>query len=127
MRAMGRSRITRTAGWGRLCIPLLCLVSARAPLAAAPLERPARLNPFITPPFPRLASTSPRQVVRAVEGHRREAVIVDPRLTREVTLQFKGIALSDLCDHLRDDTGIELSAGPSVADEKVTVSLPHMS
>jgi hypothetical protein len=38
-----------------------------------------------------------------------------------VTLQLKGIALSDLCDHLRADTGIELSAGPSVADEKVTV------
>src|SRR5207245_2357438 len=47
--------------------------------------------------------------------------------TGGVTLQFKGVALSDLCDHLRDDTGIELSAGPSVADEKVTVSPPHMS
>ena len=107
--------------------PVNCQLTLHARLAAAPLEPTARLNPFVTFPFPRRASSSPRQVARAVEGYQREAVIVDPRLTREVTLQFKGIALSDLCDHLRDDTGIELSAGPSVADEKVTVSLPHMS
>src|SRR5207247_3616288 len=33
----------------------------------------------------------------------------------------KGTALSDLCDHLRADTGVRLAAGPSVADEKVTL------
>src|SRR5206468_11775756 len=31
------------------------------------------------------------------------------------------MALSDLCDRLRADTGIQLVAGKSVADEKVTV------
>src|SRR5262249_36624776 len=30
-------------------------------------------------------------------------------------------ALADLCEHLRADTGINLTAGPSIADEKVTI------
>jgi RNA polymerase sigma-70 factor (ECF subfamily) len=47
--------------------------------------------------------------------------VVDRRLTQKVTLAFKGTALSDLCDHLRTETGVYLSAGPSVADEKVTL------
>src|SRR5207245_2160024 len=42
-------------------------------------------------------------------------------LSHEVTCAFRATALSDLCDRLRGDTGIQLSAGPSVADEKVTV------
>src|SRR5207244_3864825 len=33
----------------------------------------------------------------------------------------KGTALSDLCEHLRAETGIQIAAGPSVADEKVTI------
>src|SRR5207244_9737139 len=33
----------------------------------------------------------------------------------------KGTALSDLCEHLRAETGIHLAAGNSVADEKVTL------
>jgi len=58
-------------------------------------------------------------VVASRQSH--EAAIVDPRLFHEVTLAQKATALSDLCDHLRNDTGIQLAAGPSVADEKVTV------
>src|SRR5713226_8044083 len=50
-----------------------------------------------------------------------EKEVVDSRLTQKVTCAFKGMALSDLCDQLRADTGIQLTAGPSVADEKVTV------
>jgi hypothetical protein len=76
---------------------------------------------FVTIPFPRLASTSGRQIAEAVESYRREAAIVDPRLSREVTLQSKGTALSDLCDRLHEETGIRLEAGRSVADEKVTI------
>jgi anti-sigma factor RsiW len=76
---------------------------------------------FVTIPFPRLASTSNRQIAEAVTSYKREAAIVDPRLSREVNLQFKGTALSDVCSQLRGDTGIELAAGPSVADEKITV------
>src|SRR5207253_4613463 len=76
---------------------------------------------FVTVPFPRLASTAARQIAQAVESYKREAAIVDPRLSHEVTCAFKATALSDLCKQLRSDTGIQLAAGPSVADEKVTL------
>src|SRR5207244_6728723 len=76
---------------------------------------------FVTIPFPRIAAATDRAVVAATEAYKREAAIVDPRLSCEVTCAFKATALSDLCDQLRSDTGIRLSAGPSVADEKVTL------
>jgi hypothetical protein len=76
---------------------------------------------FVMVPFPRLVAASDRQLVAATEVYKREAAIVDRRLSREVTLQLKATALSDLCDRLRADTGIQLAAGNSVADEKVTV------
>jgi hypothetical protein len=76
---------------------------------------------FVTIPFPRLVTTSDRQIARAVESYKREAAIVDPRLSREVTLQFKAAALSDLCLQLQAETAIHLTAGASVADEKVTL------
>jgi RNA polymerase sigma-70 factor (ECF subfamily) len=47
--------------------------------------------------------------------------IVDGRLTQKVTLAFKATALSDLCDHLTTETGVFLTAGASVSDEKVTL------
>jgi RNA polymerase sigma factor (sigma-70 family) len=50
-----------------------------------------------------------------------EKEVVDSRLTQKVTCAFKGTALSDLCEHLLADTGVHLVAGPSVADEKVTL------
>jgi RNA polymerase sigma-70 factor, ECF subfamily len=50
-----------------------------------------------------------------------EQEIIDDRLTRKVTLALKGTALSDLCQQLRGETGIQLTAGPSVSDEKVTL------
>ncbi|HET9470283.1 MAG TPA: hypothetical protein VFO24_04200, partial [Usitatibacter sp.] len=56
---------------------------------------------FVRIPFPRIASTSTRQIVAAVEQYKREAAIVDPRLSREVTLAVKGTALSDVCDQLQ--------------------------
>jgi hypothetical protein len=76
---------------------------------------------FVTIPFPRLASTSDRQIAAAAESYQREAAIVDSRLAHEVTCAFKATALSDLCEKLKADTGIDLRAGNSVADEKVTV------
>jgi RNA polymerase sigma-70 factor, ECF subfamily len=51
----------------------------------------------------------------------REKEVVDSRLTQKVTCAFKGTALSDLCEKLKTDTGVHLTAGPSVADEKVTL------
>jgi RNA polymerase sigma-70 factor (ECF subfamily) len=50
-----------------------------------------------------------------------EKEVVDSRLTQKVTLTFKGVALSDLCEHLWAETEVHLAAGPSVADEKVTL------
>jgi hypothetical protein len=76
---------------------------------------------FVTIPFPRLASISNQQIAQAVESYKREAAIVDPRLSHEVNCAFKAAALSDLSDRLRADTGIQLTAGSSVADEKVTL------
>jgi hypothetical protein len=81
---------------------------------------------FVRVPFPRVASIADRSIAEAVESYKREAAVVDPRLSRKVTLQQKATALSDLCDHLRADTGIALVAGPSVADEKVTVFCEKM-
>jgi RNA polymerase sigma-70 factor (ECF subfamily) len=52
--------------------------------------------------------------------------VVDGRLAQKVTLAFKGTALSDLCSHLRAETGVSLSAGPSVADEKVILFCKQM-
>jgi hypothetical protein len=76
---------------------------------------------FVQISFPRLASVSDRQIAEAAESYKREAAIVDARLAREVTCAFKATALSDLCDRLRSDTSIQLLAGNSVADEKVTL------
>jgi Putative zinc-finger len=76
---------------------------------------------FVRIPFPRIAATSDPQIAAAVESYQREAAIIDARLAREVTVLQKGTALSDLCDHLRADTGIRLAAGSSVADEKITL------
>jgi hypothetical protein len=88
----------------------------------ARVRRAVRMkDDFVTVPFPRLAAASDRQVVAAVEQYRREAAVVDPRLAREVSLQLKAAALSDVCDRLRSDSGIQLVASNSVADEKVTV------
>jgi RNA polymerase sigma-70 factor (ECF subfamily) len=50
-----------------------------------------------------------------------EKEIVDSHLTQQVTLAFKGTAFSDLCEHLRGESGVQLVASPSVADEKVTL------
>jgi putative zinc finger protein len=83
------------------------------------IVRPA--DDFVQIPFPRIASASERQIARAVASYQREAAVVDPRLDRAVTLAQKGTALSDLCEMLRVETGIDLKAGPSVADEKVTL------
>jgi Putative zinc-finger len=86
------------------------------------LRRNVRVrDDFVQVPFPRLAAASDRQLPEAVESYKREAAIVDVRLSRAVTLQQKATALSDLCERLRADTGIQLDAGSSVADEKVTI------
>jgi hypothetical protein len=93
------------------------------------LSRPAvRVREdFITLPLPRLAARSNEPIAEAVESYKREAAVVDARLSSPVTCAFKGMALSDVCDRLRADTGIHLTAGASVADEKVTVLCEKLS
>jgi hypothetical protein len=76
---------------------------------------------FVSIPFPRLVSTSDRQIAAAVENYQREAAVIDTRLSREITVQQKATALSELCERLRADTGVQLAAGSSVGDEKVTL------
>src|SRR5258708_6030406 len=46
---------------------------------------------------------------------------LDARLLHKVTLQEKGVALSDFCAEMQAQTGVELSASRAVADEKATV------
>jgi hypothetical protein len=88
----------------------------------AQVRRTVRVrDDFVSIPFPRLAAASQRQIAQAVEGYKKEAAVVDARLSRQVTLQAKGMALSDLCEGLREQTGIRLTAGRSAADDKVTV------
>src|SRR5262249_8299406 len=82
---------------------------------------------FIQIPFPRLATTADQPVAAAAEGFKREAAIVDPRLAREVRGQQKAMALADLGERLRADTGVQLAAGASVADEKVTIFCEKMA
>src|SRR5439155_19786761 len=47
--------------------------------------------------------------------------VVDGRLTQKLSCAFKAAALSDLCEQLRAESSVHVTAGPSVADEKVTV------
>ena len=46
---------------------------------------------------------------------------MDARLAHKVTLAFKATPFRDVCQVLRERTGIDLKAGPSVADENVTL------
>jgi RNA polymerase sigma-70 factor, ECF subfamily len=55
-----------------------------------------------------------------------EKEVVDERLTHKVTLAVKATALSDVCEHLRTETGVRVAAGASVADEKMTLFCQKM-
>lgn len=111
----------RAAGrWTRLRADEWAAVEAR-------LRQNVRVkDDFVQIPLPRLVDARGSQMAEVVAGYKREAAIVDARLFRKVTLAFKATALSDLCDRLRDDTGIHLVAGRSVADEKVTLFCKEM-
>jgi hypothetical protein len=89
---------------------------ARGPAPGAVRSAAETRLPCVRIPFPRLADATGRQIAAAAESYQREAAVSDTRLSRAVTLQQKGTALSDLCERLRADTGIPLTAGSSVAD-----------
>jgi hypothetical protein len=101
-----------------------------APRRPRPDERPevrehrgpvVETDDFVTVPLPLLVDASGTQIADAVAQHRREVAVTDARLARPVSVAQKGVALSDLCQWLRGETGIHLAAGRSVADEKVTL------
>jgi Putative zinc-finger len=90
----------------------------------ARLRRAAGGDDFVTVPLPRIAAEGPaaeRAAAEAVAAYKRETAVVDSRLFHKVILALKATSLADLCERLRADTGIQLAAGQSVADEKVTV------
>jgi RNA polymerase sigma-70 factor (ECF subfamily) len=131
-----RSHLQRELGEG----DLLYLNEASMPMRQwrwLPLEAMSRIQARLSmeSPGPRTARpASEEQDMERREFLRQAAVgaaglmlpeaekeIVDDRLTQKVTCAFKGTALSDLCEKLKSDTGVHLVAGPSVADEKVTL------
>jgi hypothetical protein len=86
------------------------------------VQRTLRLgDDFVYLPFPRIASSDSRGIQAAVAAYRRQAAIIDPRLSRTISLHEKALAFSDLCDRLRQQTGIKVYANQSVADDKITL------
>ena len=78
-------------------------------------------NDFLSIPVPPIAGRGKRGMIAALAAYRAEKEIVDPRLSQKVTLAAKAMPFADFCRQLRQKTGIELKAGRSVADEKVTL------
>jgi hypothetical protein len=76
---------------------------------------------FVQVPFPRLAGAGRGALRAAAREYQKEKEVVDARLVRTVTIGVKGMAFSDLCKKVTDETGIELKAGRSAADDKVTL------
>jgi hypothetical protein len=99
---------------------------ALAPVALAVPPEASVGDDFVQIPLPRLVDGSGRQIGVAAEQYRREAAIVDARLSRKITLGVKATALADLCDQIRAESGIHLVAGRSIADEKVTLFCEKM-
>jgi hypothetical protein len=75
---------------------------------------------FVSVPFPRMASLDDKGTKAAIETYQHEKEIVDARLQRKVHLASKGMAFTDLCALLSEQTGIEITANRRVADDKIT-------
>lgn len=76
---------------------------------------------FITVPFPRIAGVGDQAVRDAADSYRQQKAVVDPRLTRKVTLNLKAASFTNLCKKLSELSSIAFAADKSVADDKVTV------
>jgi hypothetical protein len=90
-------------------------------LASILKRLPPPADDFARIPYPQIAGVGGAGIAAAVQQYKDEAKVVDARLFRKVTLQDKGVALSDFCAELQEQTGVKLSASRAVADEKVTV------
>src|SRR5207248_2176034 len=80
-----------------------------------------RKDEFVSIPFPRIAGLGNAGVRAAIAEYRRQAAIIDARLSYKVSLGDKGVSFADLSAMLKKTTGIDLGADRIVADEKVTI------
>jgi hypothetical protein len=102
-------------GWGGLGKTQTGALQARVDLASRSGDD------FVRVPFPRIASIDARGDRAATAAYQKEKEVVDARLSRRIELGVKAMAFSDLCAQLKEQTGIDLKARRSVADEKVTL------
>jgi hypothetical protein len=59
--------------------------------------------------------------VAAATVQKQASAVVDARLARKVSLALRATSLEDLCRRLREESGVHLVAGRSVADAKATL------
>jgi hypothetical protein len=76
---------------------------------------------FVSVPVPQLASSSRSAMAEALNRYEQEKQSVDARLQHKITLGLKRVSFAELCEKLAKETGIEIVASRSVADEKLTV------
>jgi hypothetical protein len=76
---------------------------------------------FVTVPLPLIAGQGDAATKSAVVVQQREAAIIDARLVRKVSVQAKGISFFDLCERLRRESGVRVTANRCVADDKITL------
>ena len=84
-------------------------------------QLPPMRDDFVLPRPVLLASNGTAGVRQAAEEYAKEAAVVDARLFKKLTLALKGTSLEELCEKLRQETGVRFQAARIVADEKVTV------
>jgi hypothetical protein len=84
---------------------------------------PPPADDFVTLPLPRLVAAGDANALAAAAArdYTKQVQVVDARLFRKVTLGLKGVSLTDLCAQMQEQTGVQLRASRTVADEKVTV------
>jgi RNA polymerase sigma-70 factor, ECF subfamily len=90
---------------------------------ASPSEEPTRTSDRVSRRT--FLTTAAGAGIAALAGGN-DTDVIDDRLAMKVTLAFKATALSDLCEQLGAQTGVSLSAGSSVADDKVTLFCRQM-
>ncbi|HLK57121.1 MAG TPA: zf-HC2 domain-containing protein [Chthonomonadaceae bacterium] len=81
---------------------------------------------FIRVPFPKLAGTSAKALADARQDQQKEAAILDTRLFRKVTLQFKGASLEEVCAALARSTGVIVRVSRGLRDEKATIFVKEL-
>ncbi|WP_309689897.1 hypothetical protein [Armatimonas sp.] len=76
---------------------------------------------FVEVPLPQLAASDTAADSAALRRYQDEKGISDSRLQKRVTLAKKAVSFGDLLDAIAKETGVNISATRSVADDKLTV------